>query len=117
MKIFFALLIALGVYNWYNADADVELSGYTGVSHQKLIMYSLTTCGYCKQKVKELNSAGIPFTEYFIDKDANKRKELYEKMARAGFPAQGYGTPLFDAYGHMLPNNPSLAKIISVKDG
>jgi glutaredoxin len=119
VKILFALLIAVGAYNWYYSDTDttVEMSGDTGVSHQKLIMYSLTTCGYCKQKVKELNSAGIPFTEYFIDKDPKRQKELHEKLAMAGFPPQSYGTPLFDAYGHMLPNNPSLAKIISLQVG
>jgi glutaredoxin len=80
-------------------------------------MYSLTTCGYCKQKAKELKAAGIPYIEYYIDEDRKRSDELNEKLTRSGYPPGGYGTPIFDAYGYMLPNNPSVSKILSVKSG
>lgn len=74
-------------------------------------MYSLTTCGYCKQKGRELQAAGIAYTEYFIDQDGARRAELNQKLERAGLPPQRYGTPILDVHGRMLPNNPSLAVI------
>ena len=74
-------------------------------------MYSLTTCGFCKQKARELKNENIAFKEYFIDKDSQKRDELNSKLSKAGFKPKGYGTPIFDAYGVMLPNNPDISLI------
>lgn len=115
MKYFLAILVAFGAYHWYSNNHG-GASRFTGEAHDELIMYSLTTCGYCKQKAKELESEGIPYVEYYIDQDHNRRDELNEKLAKSGYPPKGYGTPIFDAYGHMLPNNPSLSKILSVKN-
>lgn len=116
LKYLVIILVVLGAVQWYTSQQKVP-EGFTGNAHNQLIMYSLTTCGYCKQKAQELRSAGIRYTEYFIDQDSGKRKELNDKLAKAGFPARGYGTPIFDAYGYMLPNNPSLAKIKSKREG
>lgn len=74
----------------------------------RIIMYSLSTCGYCKQKVKELRQRNIAFTEYFIDKDSSRLDELNSKLAKAGFSPRSFGTPIMDVYGVMLPNNPSM---------
>lgn len=87
-----------------------------GDSHGEVIMYSLTTCGYCKQKVKELDAQGIAYTELFLDKDAGVKQELSHKLAAAGFSARGYGTPIFDVHGYMLPNNPPLSEIQDYMD-
>jgi len=103
-------VIAFALYVFY-PDSNEELVGGYGESHNELIMYSLTTCGYCKKKAKELRQENIAFTEYFIDKDNSRMNELNEKLRKAGFKARGYGTPLFDVKGYMLPNNPSLDKI------
>jgi hypothetical protein len=70
-----------------------------------------------QEKGRELSAAGIPYTEYFIDKDRASRDELSQKLENAGYRPQNYGTPIFDAYGTMLPNNPSLAKIRAARDG
>lgn len=77
----------------------------------RVIMYSLTTCGYCKEKVKLLRRDNIAFTEYFIDRDANRADELNRKLAKAGFAPRSYGTPIMDIYGVMLPNNPDMKTI------
>jgi len=76
-------------------------------------MYSLTTCGFCKQKVKELENQKIEFKEYFIDKDNNIMKEVTAKLEKAGYAPQRYGTPIFEANGVMLPNNPKMSLIKS----
>ena len=77
-----------------------------------VVMYSLTTCGYCTQKRAQLNAKGIPFVEYFIDKDPQKQRELFEKLMASGYRGGGVGTPTFEVNGTMLPNNPSLDTII-----
>jgi len=79
----------------------------------ELVMYSLTTCGFCKQKVKELKNERIEFKEYFIDNDDNIKKLVTIKLERAGFAPQRYGTPIFEANGVMLPNNPKMSLIKS----
>ena len=77
-----------------------------------VVMYSLTTCGYCNQKRAELHAKGIPFVEYFIDKDQAAQRELFEKLMASGYRGGGIGTPTFEVNGKMLPNNPSLNTII-----
>lgn len=113
-KLVFILFVGYGLFTWYqNSNA---LKGNYGEQHNQLIMYSLTTCGYCKQKAKELRKEDIPFTEYFIDKDRKRNDELSEKLKKAGFKPRSYGTPIFDAYGIMLPNNPDLSKIKEIRN-
>lgn len=80
---------------------------YAGAS---VVMYSLTTCGYCNMKRAELKQQGIPFVEYFVDQDPARHKEMFEKLQAAGYRG-GVGTPTFEVNGKMLPNNPSLGTI------
>ena len=81
------------------------------LSSAKVVMYSLTTCGYCNQKRAQLKAAGIPFVEYFIDTDSISMAELSGKLQRAGYRGGGIGTPTFEVNGTMLPNNPSMSEI------
>jgi hypothetical protein len=111
-----ALLMAFGIYQWYSSTSEAP-RGFTGESHDTLIMYSLTTCGYCKQKGRALEIAGIPYVEYFIDKDEKKNDELKKKLFSSGYSPKGYDFPVFDAYGYMLLNNPSVSEILSVRVG
>ncbi len=108
-KLMLIALLGFGAYQTYvTRDGAYRLSGEP---HDQVIMYSLTTCGYCKQKAKELRAEGIKFQEYYIDKDSLKQKELNEKLSEAGFKPQSYGTPIMDVHGVILPNNPPLEKI------
>jgi hypothetical protein len=81
------------------------------VAHGELIMYSLTTCGFCQQKHAELKAAGIPFTEFFLDKDKELSPLLHARMKEQGISTAYYGTPTFDVGGRILPNNPNLTEI------
>lgn len=110
LLIFILAMVAYGAWQHYNEPQPV--SGTAG-AHNRVIMYSLTTCGYCKQKARELNAAGIAFTEYFIDKDMARRDELSLKLEQSGLPRRSYGTPIMDVHGTMLPNNPSMEIIKS----
>lgn len=105
----FLLLISYGGYQWYDSNYRT-LNDYSGQDYE-LIMYSMTTCGNCKAKVRELKREGIEFTEYYIDKDSSKKDEFYERLAAAGFKGNRYGVPTFDANRIMLPNNPKMSLI------
>jgi len=110
MKKLIVLLALFGAYKlWLYIDDGAILE--QTASHHEVIMYSLTTCGYCKQKARELDASGIKYHEYFIDVDAKRREELTEKLQKAGFAPRAWGTPILDVHGVILPNNPSLQKI------
>lgn len=106
--------ISYGAFSWYQNNDDTANVFSYGEPHNELIMYSLTTCGYCKQKVKQLNQEKIAFTEYFIDVDLKRRNELYAKLEKSGYPSGSIGTPTFDVHGSMVPNNPNMSVIKSV---
>lgn len=108
LLIFVLAMAAYGV--WDNYHTEQPAAGLVA-AHNDVIMYSLTTCGFCKQKGRELQAAGIGYREYFIDKDMERRNELNEKLEKAGLPPRSYGTPILDVHGTMLPNNPSLDRI------
>lgn len=101
-------VVVLMVYGAWQHFSQTSPGLQANAVHDEVIMYSLTTCGYCKQKRLELHAAGIVFTEYFIDKDVPRRNELNRKLEQAGFSPRRYGTPILDVHGRMLPNNPDL---------
>jgi len=80
-------------------------------STNDVTMYSLTTCGYCVQKRRELEEEGIPFREVFLDQDTNAGDDMRRKLAAQDLPAGTVGTPTLEVNGAMLPNNPDMAEI------
>lgn len=78
-----------------------------------IFMYSLTSCGRCAAKRRELQDSGLAFEEYFIDQDAEKDRELQGKLRRSGFTGYSFGTPVFVINGNVIMNNPPLSKLRS----
>ncbi len=71
---------------WRALQNNFDASGAS-----KVVMYSTKTCGYCTKTRKQFRSAGIDFTEIFIDRDATA-KENFKTLF-------GNGTPLiFNGY-------------------
>jgi glutaredoxin-like YruB-family protein len=56
------------------------------ISDISVILYATDWCPYCKKTREYLNSEGIRFTEYNIDKDRSKREEMKEKSGSDGVP-------------------------------
>ena len=114
-KILKIFAIAFGAYlalHFAGGGAHTEKNiSQNLASGNEVIMYSLTTCGYCAEKRAALNNAGIPFTEYFLDQDQSKMQELSGKLAAANIHAGGVGTPSFEVNGELLLNNPDMEEI------
>lgn len=112
-----ALLLAIGVGMAFMSITREEPAtpargdGFQTYQRGSVIMYSLTTCGYCAQKRAQLLAAGIQFEEHFVDSDPARMRELSVKLSNAGYRGGAIGTPTFDVNGNMLPNNPSLDTI------
>lgn len=114
---FVVLLLAIGAGFAFVSITREEPSrpapvdGLQPYQQAQVIMYSLTTCGYCTQKRAQLRAAGIQFVEYFVDSDPARMQELTAKLTHAGYRGGAIGTPTFDVNGRMLLNNPSLETI------
>ncbi len=98
-----------------NADdmgvvASMDLTGYDPALND-LVMYSLTTCGYCAQKRAQFETLGVRYVEVFIDIDSGANQALQTKLEAIGYRGRGVGTPVIEINGTLLPNNPSLDEI------
>jgi len=108
---FAPMLAAYGIHG--TQPAGEPLAGLEDYDprNNTVVMYSLTTCGYCTAKRRELNDLGIRYTELFIDEDGTTRSQLDARLEQANFPRQSYGTPILDVNGILLPNNPPIEDI------
>lgn len=92
------------------APKRFEPKPYNDYSRARVIMYSQTFCGPCKVKRRQLKAENIPFTEYFIDKDEKRNKEMYALLDKNKMPKSYYGTPMIVLNGEIL-GNPSISVI------
>lgn len=94
------VLIMLVVVAWQNwGKVEHLFSPASAVSAQtqsqaKVTLYATDWCGYCKQTRRFLDSKGIPYKEYDIEKSAEGRK-AYEALG-------GRGIPLIDVNGTVI---------------
>lgn len=52
----------------------------------KIVIYAATWCGACHETMELLDSKGIKYTVYYIDKDKERRAEMYEKTGLPTIP-------------------------------
>ncbi|MBV4475862.1 glutaredoxin family protein [Pseudomonas botevensis] len=96
-KVLLVLLVAVVYQNWGKIERVFNPSQM--VSEQtraqaSVTLYATDWCGYCKQTRRFLDSKGIPFKEFDIEKDAEARK-AYEALG-------GRGIPLIDVNGTLI---------------
>ncbi|MCW8930779.1 MAG: glutaredoxin family protein [Gammaproteobacteria bacterium] len=66
-------------------------------SNKKVIMYSATWCGVCKQAKKYFNRQGIAYKEYDIEKTSKGRKD-YKRLQGRGVPIILVGKKRMDGF-------------------
>ncbi|PHH42584.1 glutaredoxin family protein [Pseudomonas putida] len=96
-KVALVLLVVVVYQNWGKIERVFNPSQM--VSEQtraqaRVVLYATDWCGYCKQTRRFLDSKGIPFKEFDIEKDAEARK-AYEALG-------GRGIPLIDVNGTLI---------------
>lgn len=86
--------------------------------YDTVVVYSLSkgcwkTKRYSDKLRRELEGAGIGFTEYFVNEDKEALEQLRD-MIRERLPeVRQYTIPAVDVNGNLLLNNPSLEEITS----
>lgn len=53
---------------------------------RKVIIYSTPTCVYCRLAKEWMEKNNIPFIDYDLSADAEKRDEIIEKTGQMGVP-------------------------------
>ena len=96
-KVALVLLVVVIYQNWGKIERVFNPSQM--VSEQtraqaRVVLYATDWCGYCKQTKRFLDSKGIPFKEFDIEKDAEARN-AYEALG-------GRGIPLIDVNGTLI---------------
>ncbi|MHA3734944.1 glutaredoxin family protein [Pseudomonas sp. Eth.TT006] len=96
-KVALVLLVVVIYQNWGKIERVFNPSQM--VSEQtraqaRVVLYATDWCGYCKQTKRFLDSKGIAFKEFDIEKDAEARK-AYEALG-------GRGIPLIDVNGTLI---------------
>jgi glutaredoxin len=107
------VLVFVGLVYFLNSENHVEdLSGKLAPGNV-VVMYSLTTCPYCRATRAMLTRARIPFTEYFMDEDEASSRKFQEILAASGAPPGAVGTPSLVVNDMLLLNNPDFEMITS----
>ncbi|WP_095101352.1 glutaredoxin family protein [Pseudomonas sp. Irchel 3A5] len=98
LKKFALIMLVVVVYqNWGKIEHFFNPSDAIPAQTQvqaRVVMYATEWCGYCKQTRRFLDSKGIPFKEYDIEKSDEGRK-AYEALG-------GRGIPLIDVNGTII---------------
>lgn len=98
LKKFVLILLLVVVYqNWGKIENFIHPSSAVSAQVQqnaKVTLYATDWCGYCKKTRRFLDSKGIPYTEFDIEKS---------KEGRAAYEALGgRGIPLIDVNGTLI---------------
>ncbi|MBI6680340.1 glutaredoxin family protein [Pseudomonas viridiflava] len=96
-KVGLIMLVVVIYQNWGRIENFVNpppASVAQSYSQAKVVMYATEWCGYCKQTRRFLDSKGIPYQEYDIEKSEEGRK-AYEALG-------GRGIPLIDVNGTLI---------------
>ncbi|MEG5267227.1 glutaredoxin family protein [Pseudomonas sp. JDS28PS106] len=98
LKKFALILLVVVVYqNWGRIEHIVNpppADLARAYSQARVVIYATDWCGYCKQTRRFLDSKGIPFREYDIEKSEEGRK-AYEALG-------GRGIPMIDVNGTLI---------------
>ncbi len=80
-------------------------------SRDRIVMYSLSTCGFCAEKRQQFDSMGVRYVEHIIDEDPVAEARLNARLRDAGLDNGAIGTPIIEVNGTLLPNNPGFGEI------
>jgi glutaredoxin-like YruB-family protein len=80
-------------------------------STKKVEIFSTTTCHFCHLAKEWLASKNIPFVDYNVGEDMEKRKEMVEMTGQLGVPVIRIGDEVMVGF-----NQSQMAKILEVAE-
>ncbi|MCR8717134.1 glutaredoxin family protein [Pseudomonas syringae] len=93
-KKFALIMLVVVVYQNWGSVNPPPASVAQSYSQARVVMYATDWCGYCKQTRRFLDSKGIAYQEFDIEKSQEGRK-AYEALG-------GRGIPLIDVNGTLI---------------
>ena len=78
---------------------------------KQVTMYSTPTCHFCHMTKEFLTQHNIPFTDYNVATDLEKRKEMIEKSGQMGVPVIIIGDNMLIGF-----DKRRLASLLDVKE-
>jgi glutaredoxin len=96
-KFLLIMLVVVAYQNWGKIEHLFSPNSTVATQSQaqaNVVLYATDWCGYCKQTRRFLDSKGIPYKEFDIEKSAEGRK-AYEALG-------GRGIPLIDVNGTLI---------------
>ena len=78
---------------------------------KKVEIYSTPSCHFCHMAKDWLNEKQIPFVDYNVGEDKEKRKEMVEMTGQLGVPVIKIGDDVMIGF-----NQEQMAKILGVAD-
>jgi mycoredoxin len=95
MKKFIFVLVAIGLFQFWNKSEPVQSTALTAVAqHEKVILYATSWCGYCKKTRALLADNKIEYIEYDIETSEEGLKQ-HEQLG-------GNGVPVLDIKGTVI---------------
>jgi glutaredoxin-like YruB-family protein len=83
----------------------------TDTNTKKVEIFSTPSCHFCHMAKDWLNEKGIPYSDYNVGEDMEKRKEMVEMTGQLGVPVIRVGEDVMVGF-----NQAQLAKILEVAE-
>ena len=83
--------------NWWRIDLALNPIDSASLSERDVIVYTTSWCPYCAKLKRYLETAGIPYTEYDVEKSDAAYRE-YERISGMGVPVTQIGKEVINGY-------------------
>ena len=90
---------------------DTQATNTTADTAKKVEIFSTPTCHFCHMAKEWLDEKGIPYSDYNVGEDMEKRKEMVEITGQLGVPVIRVGENVMVGF-----NQDQLAKILEVAE-
>ena len=110
-----AALLGVAYLAWTGFARDWIMGGVG--AHDDIIVYVSDSCGRtCRPMIAAIKKRNDFFYVLNVDEDSEVAAELDRKLQASGFTRKIYEMPVVDAYGTILPDNPSIQKVMEALD-
>jgi glutaredoxin-like YruB-family protein len=90
-------------------DTQIKAEGEDVTTQKKVEIYSTVSCHFCHMAKEWLNEKQIPFIDYNVGEDKDKRKEMVEMTGQLGVPVIKIGDEVMIGF-----NEEQMAKLLGV---